>query len=478
MNDPLSTHAAFSPLDEEELVAYLDGELDAEACQRVEQRLADDPQSRLELQRLQRTWDYLDRLPETSVDENFTRSTIEMVTVAASQEVAAAERALPVERRMRRLVLTALLLVAGLLGFAATAALWPDPNRQLIAELPLLENLELYVGVEDVQFVRDLAASKVLVGPEFEDEPPARFPPREDDSPAGRQRWIRALPAEDQAVLEASYQRYADLPEREQKRLARLADQVARASDAETLHATLARYQRWLTELSPGQRAELLAAEGAERLKLVRQFRNRQLAERSRRLSPADMQALVAWLGERAWAHREEILRGVPQRGRQLWQRQPRAVQQRWLIEVAWRKARFSGRSAIAPLEPHEFEQLRERLSPESQARLDQADTPEKQQELIAGWLQYTVARSLASRGLGEHGMSVSQEELAKFFDEGLTNDQRARLLSLPSDEMQRELRRLYFDDIRVLPRHQGRERPPRRPFRPPPEPHRGRPRT
>ena len=46
----------------QELVAYLDGELDAETSTRVEQRLTEDDDYRTQLQQLQRTWDLLDEL--------------------------------------------------------------------------------------------------------------------------------------------------------------------------------------------------------------------------------------------------------------------------------------------------------------------------------------------------------------------------------------------------------------------------------
>ena len=48
----------------EQLVAYLDGELDAESSLQVERRLAEDAEFRRELRQLQRAWDMLDELPK------------------------------------------------------------------------------------------------------------------------------------------------------------------------------------------------------------------------------------------------------------------------------------------------------------------------------------------------------------------------------------------------------------------------------
>src|ERR1700722_15489514 len=68
----------------EELTAYLDGELDPENRHRVEARLATDTIYRKELHRLERAWRMLDVLPPATVEDNFSRSTMAMVTTAAS----------------------------------------------------------------------------------------------------------------------------------------------------------------------------------------------------------------------------------------------------------------------------------------------------------------------------------------------------------------------------------------------------------
>ena len=67
----------------ERLTAYLDGELDAADASEVERRLSAEPTWAAELQRLQRAWDLLDRLPRAEVGANFTHTTVEMIAVEA-----------------------------------------------------------------------------------------------------------------------------------------------------------------------------------------------------------------------------------------------------------------------------------------------------------------------------------------------------------------------------------------------------------
>ena len=75
----------------EQLVSYLDGELEGGAVRRVEEALAADPHVRQELWQLDRAWQLLDELPRMQVDESFTRSTVEMIAVQAEQELAAVQ---------------------------------------------------------------------------------------------------------------------------------------------------------------------------------------------------------------------------------------------------------------------------------------------------------------------------------------------------------------------------------------------------
>ncbi len=149
------------PSVEEELVAYLDGELDAPAERRIEQLLTSDPQVRLTLQKLEQTWDMLDDLGSDEVDASFTQTTLEMVAVEAEDEVRRVQRTPP---RWRLLVHVGSIAMATLVGFLLVALLRPDPNRQLLEDLPVLENLDQYRQVGDIEFLRLLEKEGLFSG--------------------------------------------------------------------------------------------------------------------------------------------------------------------------------------------------------------------------------------------------------------------------------------------------------------------------
>jgi len=114
--NPQTSHAI-----EEEMVAYLDGELNAAQMQHVEDRLARDPAYRRQLQRLQRAWECLDQLPRSHVEEQFARSTVELVAVQAERETASQPAAAAQPRRHSTLLIIAVAAAAALVGAIGTS---------------------------------------------------------------------------------------------------------------------------------------------------------------------------------------------------------------------------------------------------------------------------------------------------------------------------------------------------------------------
>jgi anti-sigma factor RsiW len=163
-------HKTTVPTDavQEELVAYLDGELDTASRARVEERLAADEAYRLQLARLEQAWDFLDALPRTDADASFTQSTVEMVALAAQDEV---EKTKEARRRTNWLgwgAAAAMVALAGILGYRVIDRVASRPNDALVRDLPVIEKVELYRHVDSVNFLRQLDESG-LFAEEVED---------------------------------------------------------------------------------------------------------------------------------------------------------------------------------------------------------------------------------------------------------------------------------------------------------------------
>ena len=97
------------PLTRDQLVAYLDGELDDHQRQEVESRLAGDATLRDQLSMLERTWQELDQLPRYESDDALTQTTVEMIV---QQEVGPRKRKFTAARGT--------LLLAGVLAGVVT----------------------------------------------------------------------------------------------------------------------------------------------------------------------------------------------------------------------------------------------------------------------------------------------------------------------------------------------------------------------
>ncbi len=141
---------------QEELVAYLDGELDPQAAARVEDRLANDAEYRRRLSELDQAWDLLDYLPPTQVEESFARSTVAMVALAAEKDVLGLKTRSSQRRTLTRVLGGCAVAVALAAGYLLTGYVASQPNRQLVRDLPVIENVDLYHHVDSVDFLREL----------------------------------------------------------------------------------------------------------------------------------------------------------------------------------------------------------------------------------------------------------------------------------------------------------------------------------
>jgi anti-sigma factor RsiW len=174
------------PMDERErddLVAYLDGELQGEEARRVEAKLAHDQKARTEADSLKRTWDLLDYLPKPpEPSPSFTNRTLEKVepirATGAQPRVAPDTGPQPVSppgRWPRRFLLVAGWAAAVVLaifgGYYAvhlavrpavqpTQVAQPAPEkpseRDLVRDLRVIENKRLYDPIEDRDELREI----------------------------------------------------------------------------------------------------------------------------------------------------------------------------------------------------------------------------------------------------------------------------------------------------------------------------------
>jgi anti-sigma factor RsiW len=167
-----------NPRDEptEELVAYLDGELDPKAADSVATRLSLDPKLRSEADALQRAWDILDVLPRPQPSAAFATRTVSQVIplpggsgtqfLAPSGPTAATSPMIATRRAGAGFWLgsLALILAAGVGGYLGHAALVPKPTpaEPSLEDVLLMKNLRLYRNVDDVEYLKKLDSPELF----------------------------------------------------------------------------------------------------------------------------------------------------------------------------------------------------------------------------------------------------------------------------------------------------------------------------
>ena len=428
-----------APLDEE-FVAYLDGELDAESCRRIEALLASDPAVRRRLQSLERTWDLLDELDAAPLGEPFTQTTLEMVAVAARQEVEQSRAEAPRRRRRWLLAVGAGLLAAAAAGFLAVAL--HDPDRQLLQDLPLLENLDEYRQIGSIEFLHRLRDEKL----------PSRSGGRSAGDGRGEHRLAAAAsrkhePRRRKSNCFTPRTGSPASPAAEQQRLRRLYEDVRNDPDAERLRAIMHAYHEWLKLLPALTWAELAEGETDERIALVKKrLQEEQRREGGWRPDAKDMAALRSWMDDCATRHEADFVKSLPtDQGSQAVFRAGQGVPApngARILAVAM------ATSHPGKLPPMMTTEDLARLRREAESRGREAagrKTPLQQWRVVAAWLRQSFRRAFEERRLHGPLSQNDDERLAEFFEKDLSDEQRDRLLAMPGEEMQWALQRLFL---------------------------------
>src|SRR5262245_23411227 len=131
--------AHLSEQDRDDLVAYLDGELDEDTARQLEAKLSLDPEAGAEADALEQTWGLLDYLPRPEPSPSLTHRTLERLAVGTSSIQRSAA-----SRWLVRLGWAAAVLVAIGAGLWIASVLWPARQGEDAEFLHALGQPELF----------------------------------------------------------------------------------------------------------------------------------------------------------------------------------------------------------------------------------------------------------------------------------------------------------------------------------------------
>jgi len=416
----------------EEIVAYLDGELSASEVAQVEDRLSADETYRQQLQGFDRAWSALDELPGATANDNFSKTTMELVVSTAQQDVQTQTTALPVQRRKRGLASGLLVAAALLVGFLGFRLLRTDPNARLLSDLPAIHYIDTYSQFKSVDFLRALRRSldgNQWTGTQGSAELAAQIEQFQlVSTEQKRLPWLNGLTDGEKLSLRTKVNRYGDLSPDQRNQLREIHQEIVSAEDADQLQSTMLLYGQWLSGVPPNRQFELREMPLEKRVQAialeVRKNKNllslkltdQQLDTMARKIRRR-MPKMRASLSEDQQKHLAS-LSGQRQRG------------------IAMLRIAMNDQSALG-------KQLRniinETLTDKQQQQFEKLPHA-RQWFRIMGWLRGAMSRDPSK---GRH-RGIPEQELEEFFAKDLTVAQREELLALPLDKMHLRLERIY----------------------------------
>lgn len=250
----------------DDLVAWLDGEVDDEASQQIETQVNVDPRVRAEADTLRQVWEMLDYLPKAEAPPNFTQRTMDRLAPQPKTT-----QLTPVRKTFTRRAASWILalLIPGLISFAAVTWYLSRPDEQdLVRELSVVEHLRYYQDVQELAFLQKLDQSDLFHEAQFRQREvplPARKVPDADAPPETifkhnkRQLEDWREDPNHSALLDHNLKTFWDLPRKKQEQIRRLDREIRRLplTERKRLWRVMERYHRWLHRLGEEKRQQV-----------------------------------------------------------------------------------------------------------------------------------------------------------------------------------------------------------------------------
>ena len=361
----------------------------------------------------------------------------------------------PRRRQRQRWLIGGGLLAAAAAGFFAVALLVTHLDRQLLRDLPVLENFDEYRQIGSFEFLQLLDKEKLfsVAGEDASHAAPAKAEVPVDQ----RRQLVESMNPGEKEDLRLLQERFASLSHDRQQQLRQLDEELEARPECRASpppHAALLRLDEGPVVVQPGGSD----GDGNRRLHQVDQSgtgpRRRHAAGRQRHGGPAEMDERVC--------HAARGAGPGDSAGTAMERASPVARHRRVFFEM-W-QVWLAARPVTDPppkVTDEDWARLLKALSLESRARLEKLAPPEKW-AVLADWARHALQARLAPRGGRGPLAQVDDERLAEFFEKKLSEPERDRLLNLPGEDMQRQLLQLYIRRTRPLdgagPRSDGQK--------------------
>ena len=285
---------------DEQLTAYLDGELPPFEATALERSLVDDERLRLRLAELRHAYDLLDEIPETPHDQRFTKSTMELVIKDLSTTAPFAEGSDAIVTVKHRdwwawpqiMVLIGLFTVLG--AVTAFAMSYVKAGLEL-RELGLIAGVRGLEDVHEVPIAVRLSQETELLEVLREDLGDRLVPPP-PDLVWQRKAWVQSLTPTQVSRLESGRERIAKLDRETLTRLAAMESQIESQPEHEKIQETVHLLGLVLDGIGSSRRLDMEVMTSEQRYRFLReQLFLKAAAYYGSHMQPSDATALAQW---------------------------------------------------------------------------------------------------------------------------------------------------------------------------------------
>ncbi len=290
------------------------------------------------------------------------------------------------------------------------------------------------------------------------------------ESLAERRTRVEGLSLAEKEQLLRRQDRFAGLDPAEQNHLRQLNRDLQQDPNAPRLREVMRRYYDWLKTLTPYQRIELSQLSPEKRIERIKKLMQEQSSRPPRlqetrrveaikravqqqakklgeQLESQDIVGLFEWIAEVSERESSRFLENLPDsRSKALRQQleNVRDPQRRRLIFAwLWMQWQSANPGKLPPLNHEDLAALRRKLSRATRERLE-SRPPLEQWRIVADWISLLPQEKLIPRRASELISEETERKLAMFFEHVLTEEEKDRLLAMPSEQMFRELWREY----------------------------------
>lgn len=316
---PVGTLDDESPIDQldEQLVAYLDGELPPEERIVLETRLGRDSSLRMRLRTLQHGWDMLDELPMATPSAVFLESTIRMAALEASQGKSSTNGSRTNGwLKSKRLWVSLITILCLGIGVAGARVRERQQFRLQLSHLPVAMHVDAYLNANDISMMRTLMhlpqwQKAVEIAERFGEWDFSLHQRIDQATVSQRNHLLQELPIEHQQVVMQSWQRFEKLDPAAKTLVLETAQQVSDQSDSADLLATMDRFARWRESLAPAQRDQITSGDVEGRIKAIDEALQRTMRQwtqqTSRLLTEEDIETIYHVVRQIARLRIEEL---------------------------------------------------------------------------------------------------------------------------------------------------------------------------